>query len=103
MEPDPECVRCGRSEGEHLAQDRGEASEVRVRIWRALGFPCPQFVPVGAIFTPDQAATSRWARRPQPTAVGTAQPGPRGDTYSQGAALARQMLRQRNDHQGATA
>lgn len=59
MEAAPECVRCRRSEHEHLAQDRGEASDLRRRIWRALGYPCAQFASQLAEVT--QAATGRWA------------------------------------------
>lgn len=98
MELSPECVRprCGRAEWEHDLHDCGGADDVRVRIWRALGTPCRQFIDASAVLAPDQAATSRWAamrgqRAPQPAPVRTS------DTYSRGAALARQALAQRRE------
>jgi hypothetical protein len=55
------CGRCRRPEDEHLLWDRGEASELQVRIWRALGYPCAQFVtPAAAVI----AATPARGREP---------------------------------------
>lgn len=81
------CVRCGRSESDHLLRDQDDFDDLQRRIWKALGFPCAQFTAeLAAIFAGNQEATSRWARQPGQ------RPARDPDTYSRGAALARQAL-----------
>ena len=87
-----ECVRCFRSDPEHDLARTGGADEVQVRIWKALGWPCGEFTETAAlVFTRNQSATSRWARRPRhpdPPATASA-PAP---VAAQGAAAARAAL-----------
>ena len=95
------CVRCGRTEHDHLLQDRDEADDIRRRIWRALGYPCAQFTDeLAAVFAGNQAATSRWARQPGQRApqsatasMHAAQPGAGRAAYLQ----ARQALARRKE------
>lgn len=86
------CVRCGRSEHDHHLRDHDAADEIQRRIWKALGWPCPEYVDTAAAaFAGQQAATSRWGRSqppPAPRPVVTV-PGP--DTL-RGPALARAAL-----------
>ena len=90
------CIRCDRSPNEHLLRDQNQADEIQQRIWKALGWPCAEFTLTPAVvFAGNQAATSRWARRPQPSSPAAAGGDPA--TARQGAALARQALTRRND------
>ena len=86
------CVRCQRSNDDHLLRDRDEADEVQVRVWKALGWPCAEFtLTPEVIYARNQAATSRWARRlPSRPATTTAATPARIAT--QGAAGAREAL-----------
>ena len=87
-----ECVRCFRSDPEHDLARSGEADEVQVRIWKALGWPCAQFTETAAmVFAQNQSATGRWVRRPRhpdPPATASAPAA----TAVTGAAAARAAL-----------
>lgn len=107
----PECARpgCGRSEPEHQARDRDQADDVQVRIWRALGWPCAQFVSTfAAVCAENQAATGRWSRGPsrEPARPVPAAPVPAASPGLRGAALAREALNRallaRHDNQEAS-
>lgn len=95
------CVRCSRSEHDHHLRDHDQADEIQRRIWKALGWPCAEYVDTAAAaFAGQQAATSRWARNrhpaPPPRPVTTI-PGP--DTLH-GPALARAALARALNHPG---
>lgn len=92
----PACVRCTRSEDEHLHRD--EADEIQQRIWKALGWPCAEFILTpSVIYAGNQAATSRWARpsRRQPARPATASAEP--SIARDGAAAARLALARRTN------
>lgn len=65
------CVLCQRSEAHHDLARAGQPDEVQRRIWKALGWPCPEYTDTLArVFAGQQARTSRWApqhRRPEPS------------------------------------
>jgi hypothetical protein len=99
------CVRCRRSEDEHQLGD--QADEIQVRIWKALGFPCPEFTDTPAqAFAGQQAATSRWARRPpaRPAAGSVLAPAASAppDIARHGAAAARAALAARQNTREGT-
>ena len=64
----PECVRCQRSEPEHDKARASGQDEIQTRIWKAIGWPCPEYTDTAAgLFAGQQTRTSRWARRPAPS------------------------------------
>jgi hypothetical protein len=96
----PECIRCRRSEPDHDQARRDDADEVQRRIWKALGWPCPEFTLTAArVFAGQQARTSRWApqRRSAPSAVLAATASANPATARDGAAAARAALTRRHD------
>lgn len=97
-----ECVRCQRSDADHQARDAGEADEIAVRIWRALGPPCAEFTltPV-TVYARNQAATGRWSRRPQPARPLAASSSGPPATAHDGAELVRQALARRNERRAS--
>ena len=87
------CVRCQRSEAEHDQARSGDYDEVQVRIWKALGWPCPEFtLEAASIFARNQTRTSRWARRPAPSPVLAATSSAPPVIAARGAAAARAAL-----------
>jgi len=90
------CVRCRRSEAEHDLERSGQADEVQVRIWKALGWPCGEFTDTAVrVFAGQQARTSRWARRPAPSPARAATSSAPPAIATKGAAAAREALRHR--------
>lgn len=92
----PACIRCTRPEHEHQLHDRGEADEIQVRIWRALGHPCAGFTltPAG-VFAGQQSLTSRWASRVPRVYVPERPPAPTSSNTGAtrtGAAIAHELL-----------
>jgi hypothetical protein len=99
-----ECVRCQRSEYDHDLARRDDADEVQRRIWKALGWPCPEFTLTAArVFAGQQARTSRWApqRRPAPSAALAATASAPPVIAAKGAAAARAALTRRHDTEGS--
>jgi hypothetical protein len=100
------CIRCDRSEHDHdLARSDG-ADEIQRRIWKALGWPCPEFTLTAArVFAGQQARTSRWApRRGSPPSAALAVTASAPPVIAaKGAAAARQALglTRRNDTEGS--
>jgi len=92
----PECVRCRRSEAEHDLERSGRADEVQRRIWKALGWPCPEYTDTAVrVFAGQQARTSRWARRPAPSPALAATSSAPPAIAARGAAAARAALQHR--------
>ena len=96
MDTTAECVRCQRSEDEHDLARSGQPDEIQQRIWKALGWPCPEFTDTLArVFAGQQAQTSRWARRPAPSPALAATASAPPVIASRGAAAAREALRRK--------
>jgi len=103
----PECIRCCRSQADHDLRDAAadaaaiaaasaepefEVDDVTRRIWRALGWPCAQFVSThGQIYAANQAAVSRWASR-RPAVAPASVPGADPAIARRNAAAARAAL-----------
>lgn len=91
-----ECVRCQRSEDEHLLRDRDQADDIQARIWKALGWPCAEFTgELAAVFAANQAGVSRWSRGRPPAPSPAAVSAP-SVVAARGAAAARQALARRH-------
>jgi hypothetical protein len=96
MDGAAECVRCFRSEADHDLERSGHADEVQRRIWKALGWPCGDFtLEAASIFARNQAATSRWARRPAPSPALAPTASAPAHVAARGAAAARAALQHR--------
>ena len=92
----PARVRCYRSEAEHDLARTGQPDEVQRRIWKALGWPCPEYTDTAAIaFSRQQDRTSRWARRPAPSPALAPTSSAPPVIASRGAAAARAALSRR--------
>lgn len=93
------CVRCQRSEAHHDLARAGQPDEVQRRIWKALGWPCPEYTDTLArVFAGQQARTSRWApqhRRPAPSPALAATSSAPPVIAVKGAAAARAALQHR--------
>jgi len=93
-----ECVRCRRSEADHLLRDRDQADDIKRRIWRALGAPCAEFTDqLAAVFAANQGRVSRWSTRP--AAPPAAPPSAPAAAAARGAAAARAALLARRNNQ----